>query len=241
MDITKLGTQIEDIEFILLVMFAATEIGIDMFGKSRRNYQDTAANIAIAVGYQISNVMLGYAVAFAGLSFFGQFAPTKLEISIPTTVLAVAIADFIYYWEHRIEHQMRFFWAYHNVHHSSTDYNLTVAARLSWIETYILWIFYIPMALLGFDTWQIIIAVQITAVYQTWIHTQKIGKLGILEKIVNTPALHRVHHAANPRYIDQNFGGILIILHSSHTTGTVEDLPASWRSDPASPLGAREC
>ena len=67
------------------------------------------------------------------------------------------------------------------------------------------------MALIGFDPLQIIIAVQITAVYQIWIHTQKIALLGILEKIINTPALHRVHHASNPNYIDKNFGGILIV------------------------------
>ena len=72
-----------------------------------------------------------------------------MEIPIDgwTLILAVAIADFIYYWEHRTEHQIRFFWAYHNVHHSSTDYNYTVASRLSWVETWFLWIFYIPMVL----------------------------------------------------------------------------------------------
>ena len=125
--------------------------------------------------------------------------------------LAIAIADFIYHWEHRTEHQIRFFWVYHNVHHSSMDYNYTVASRLSWVETFFLWIFYIPMALIGFDPWLIIIAVQINAAYQTWIHTQKIDRLGILEKIVNTPSLHRVHHASNSNYIDKNFGGILMI------------------------------
>ena len=125
--------------------------------------------------------------------------------------MAVAIADFLYYWEHRAEHSIRFFWAYHNVHHSSTEYNLTTALRLSWLEVYFLWIFYIPMALMGFHPLQILIAVQITALYQIWIHSQKIGRLGILEKIINTPALHRVHHSSNPKYIDKNYGAIMII------------------------------
>lgn len=78
---------------------------------------------------------LVYVFALTGIKFFSQFSVIHLETNIWTMILAVAIADFLYYWEHRAEHRIRFFWAYHNVHHSSTDYNLTVASRLSWVET----------------------------------------------------------------------------------------------------------
>ena len=211
LNINALAKVIEEYEFWFLLALVIVEIGIDLISRSKRDYKDTGANIAIAIVYAFTSAIFGYVVALAGLQFFGQFALFELPINIWTLMLTVIIADFLYYWEHRTEHQIRFFWAYHNVHHSSTDYNYTVASRLSWLESCFLWVFYIPMALLGFNPLLIFLGVQINAAYQTWIHTQKIGKLGWLEKIINTPALHRVHHGSNPRYIDKNFGGILII------------------------------
>lgn len=211
LNISKLSLQIEEFEFFFLATVAFIEIGIDLISRSKRDYQDTGANIASAIIYALTSSIFGYAVALTGLQFFSYFALFDLPINFVTLILTIVIADFIYYWEHRTEHKIRFFWAYHNVHHSSIDYNYTVASRLSWVESCFLWIFYIPMALLGFNPLLIFLGVQISAAYQTWIHTQKIGKLGILEKMINTPALHRVHHASNSQYIDKNFGGILII------------------------------
>jgi len=211
LNINDLSLQIEEYEFLFLVAVAVVEIAIDLVARSNRSYKDTGANVAIAVVYAVTSAIFGYAVAFSGLKFFSHFALFEIPVNTWTLILTVIIADFIYYWEHRVEHQVRFFWAYHSVHHSSTDYNYTVASRLSWVESCFLWIFYIPMALLGFNPLLIFLGVQISAAYQTWIHTQKIGKLGVLEKTINTPALHRVHHASNPRYIDKNFGGILMI------------------------------
>lgn len=208
-DIT-LVSQIDRVSTLSIVLLVAIEIGIDLVQKNQRDYRDTIANIAIAIIYQFTSTTIGYWCAFAGLTFFSQYSLIHWGNSW-TILLAVIVADFLYYWEHRTEHRIRFFWAYHNVHHSSTDYNLTVASRLSWIEVCILWIFYIPMALIGFNPLQIFIAVQIVALYQIWIHNQKIGRLGILERVINTPALHRVHHGSNPLYINKNFGGILII------------------------------
>ena len=211
LNIDNLSLQIEGYAFVLLIVLAVIEIGMDLISRSQRDYQDTGANVAIAIGYAFASAIFSYAIALGGLEFFAGFALLSIPENIWTLILTVIIADFIYYWEHRIEHRIRFFWAYHNVHHSSTDYNYTVASRLSWVESCFLWVFYIPMALSGFNPLLIFIGVQISAAYQTWIHTEKIGKLGWLEKIINTPALHRVHHASNSRYIDRNFGGILII------------------------------
>jgi Fatty acid hydroxylase superfamily len=97
------------------------------------------------------------------------------------------------------------------VHHSSTDFNLSVALRLAWIEEFILWIFYIPMVLMGFHPLVVLLSLEIIGLYQVWIHTQKIGRLGILDEFLNTPSLHRVHHGTNRQYIDKNYGGILCI------------------------------
>ena len=211
LDINALAKEIEEYEFWFLLALVIVEIGIDLISRSKRDYKDTGANIAIAIIYAFTSAIFGYAVALTGLKFFAGFALLSIPVNIWTLILAVIVADFLYYWEHRTEHQLRFFWAYHNVHHSSIDYNYTIASRLSWVESCFLWVFYIPMALLGFNPLLIFLGVQISAAYQTWIHTEKIGKLGWLEKIINTPALHRLHHASNLRYIDRNFGGILII------------------------------
>lgn len=210
-DLIELQSILEDAEIWLLAVLAITELVIDLAWRNRRNYRDSAVNIAIAIVYSIVNATIGYAVAFSGLTFFSQLSWMQIPTNGWTILLAAMVADVIYYWEHRTEHRIRFFWAYHNVHHSSTDYNLTVASRLSWVEACFLWIFYIPMALIGFDPLLIIISVSMNAAYQTWIHTQKIDRLGILDRIVNTPSLHRVHHASNSNYIDKNFGGILMI------------------------------
>ena len=211
LDINALAKAIEEYEFWFLLALVVVEIGIDLISRSKRDYKDTGTNVAIAIIYALTSAVFGYAVALAGLKFFARFALFNIPVNLWALILTIVIADFIYYWEHRTEHHIRFFWAYHNVHHSSTDYNYTVASRLSWLESCFLWVFYIPMALLGFNPLLIFLGVQISAAYQTWIHTEKIGKLGWLEKIINTPALHRVHHGSNPRYIDRNFGGILMI------------------------------
>lgn len=225
LDILELTKGIEAIDTWFLIICIPIETAIDLIYRQPRNYQDTIANLAIALVYTFLSTTLFYVCALTGITFFSQFSVTHLEINIWTTILAIAIADFLYYWEHRVEHQIKFFWAYHSVHHSSIDYNLTIASRISWVESFIIWIFYIPMALLGFDPLLILLSMQITIVYQTWLHTQKISHLGILEKIINTPALHRVHHASNADYIDKNYGAILMIWDRLFGTYQIETEP----------------
>ncbi|MEO0012384.1 MAG: hypothetical protein RLZZ535_773, partial [Cyanobacteriota bacterium] len=120
LNIGELSQGIEEVEFLFLVVLAIVEIGIDLLFAHKRNYQDTGANIAIAIVYSIASTTMIYLVVLTGLSFFSQFSFSKIPTNGWTLILAVIIADFIYYWEHRTEHRIRFFWAYHNVHHSST-------------------------------------------------------------------------------------------------------------------------
>jgi sterol desaturase/sphingolipid hydroxylase (fatty acid hydroxylase superfamily) len=196
-----------------LVFFGITlaEIIVDFCFRKQRDYGETATNLGVGIVYELFVACISDVAAIAGLSVFALLSPFKIPINVGTTLLAILMADFLYYWNHRIEHRMRFFWAYHSVHHSSTDFDLTVAMRLAWVENFIIWVFYIPMALLGFHPFQILTAVAIVGLYQISLHTQKIGRLGILESILNTPSNHRVHHGANQQYIDKNYGGILII------------------------------
>jgi hypothetical protein len=119
--------------------------------------------------------------------------------------------DFLYYWFHRTSHEVNAFWAAHVVHHQSEEYNLAVALRQGAFQSAFSWIFYLPLALIGFPPLMFLTVSSIDTLYQFWIHTRAIGRLGPLEWVLNTPSNHRVHHGRNPKYIDRNHGGILIV------------------------------
>jgi sterol desaturase/sphingolipid hydroxylase (fatty acid hydroxylase superfamily) len=119
--------------------------------------------------------------------------------------------DFLYYWHHRFGHTTALFWAAHAVHHQSEDYNLSTALRQTssgWLAG---WIFYLPMALIGFPPLVFGVVGLVDLLYQFWVHTQQIGRLGWFDRWFCSPSNHRVHHAVNERYLDRNYGGILII------------------------------
>jgi len=119
--------------------------------------------------------------------------------------------DCAYYWFHRIAHLYNAPWAGHVVHHSSEDYNLAVALRQGTFQGVFSWVFYLPLALVGFPPPWFAAMLSFDVLYQFWIHTRTIGKLGPLEWVFNTPSHHRVHHARNPKYLDKNYAGTLII------------------------------
>ncbi|MBL4673248.1 MAG: sterol desaturase family protein [Arenicella sp.] len=180
------------------------------------------ANVAIEVGNRVlDNTLIG-SVFIVSFLVTEQFAFSEIPVTWWSWVLAVIAVDFSYYWMHRIEHERRIFWAVHSVHHSSEEYNLTTALRLSWMESLYEWIFFIPLLLIGFDAVQVLGALLIVVLYQTWIHTERVGKLRWLDGILNTPSVHRIHHANNEAYIDKNYGGILILWDRLFGTYEVE-------------------
>jgi sterol desaturase/sphingolipid hydroxylase (fatty acid hydroxylase superfamily) len=183
----------------------------DISTKRRLGWKETIANIIIEIGNRIlDNTIIG-AIFIIGFFTAEQFAFSKIPETWWSWILAVVCVDFTYYWMHRIEHERRVLWAVHSVHHSSQEYNLTTALRLSWLESLYEWVFFVPLLLIGFDALQILASLLIVVVYQTWIHTEKVGRLGWFDGIFNTPSVHRVHHAINPTYLDKNYGGILIL------------------------------
>ncbi|PJZ24580.1 sterol desaturase [Leptospira hartskeerlii] len=135
-----------------------------------------------------------------------------------TIVIAVWVACFVlydlaYYWLHRLSHEVNFLWAGHVVHHQSEEYNLTVALRQASFHGLFTWIFYIPLAILGFSPIVMVLNGQLNLIYQFWIHTKAIDKFPKwFEAVFNTPSHHRVHHGINPKYIDKNHGGTLIVF-----------------------------
>ncbi|MBI2424478.1 MAG: sterol desaturase family protein [Candidatus Hydrogenedentes bacterium] len=119
--------------------------------------------------------------------------------------------DFMYYWAHRMSHEMNLGWATHIAHHQSEEYNLSVALRQGVFQGLFFWPFYIPLAFIGFPPGVYFVCSQFNTLYQFWIHTRIIGRLGPLEWVFNTPSHHRVHHGSDVKYIDRNHGGTLIV------------------------------
>ncbi|MGB3411098.1 MAG: sterol desaturase family protein [Microthrixaceae bacterium] len=119
--------------------------------------------------------------------------------------------DFIYYWNHRLQHESRIMWAIHVVHHSSERYNLSTALRQPWGDSLGIFVPYGAMSLLGIRPSAIETARQVNLLYQYWIHTDAIRSLGSFEEVLNTPSHHRVHHGMDRKYLDRNHGSIFII------------------------------
>ncbi|MEP4805897.1 MAG: sterol desaturase family protein [Hyphomicrobiales bacterium] len=203
--------QVLEIIGLIFLVAIISETVWDTLTGDRKRFGETFANFAIAVGNALLERTAYGLVFVVGLILALPLAMFDMPATWWSWVLALLMADFTYYWMHRWEHEVRILWAHHSVHHSSPEYNLTTALRLAWVEALVEWLFFVPMILLGFSVVQTIIAILIVVSYQTWIHTEKIGKLGWLDKVFNTPSVHRVHHGSNAQYIDKNYGGILIL------------------------------
>jgi len=173
--------------------------------------KDSAANLSMGIGNLV--VMFGSKIVKLAL-FMLIYEFRFFELSRAhwwVWVLLFVGDDFFYYWYHRMGHEIRFFWAAHVNHHSSQTYNLSTALRQSWTGPLVGWVFWVPMALLGFHPLMMALAQSVSLLYQYWIHTELIGTMGPFGWIFNTPSHHRVHHGSNPQYLDRNYGGILIV------------------------------
>ena len=151
-------------------------------------------------------VLQNFALVEVDLAWF-DLSPRGIALWI----VAILAFDFCYYWSHRLGHEISILWAAHAVHHQSEDYNLSTALRQTSTGFLFTWIFYLPLFLLGMPFEVFLTANAIDLIYQFWVHTQHIGKLGWLDRVFVTPSNHRVHHAQNQVYIDRNYGGILIL------------------------------
>ncbi|MCR8556282.1 sterol desaturase family protein [Mucilaginibacter sp. BJC16-A38] len=195
--------------FLLLIVLA--EIAWS-WKNDKRAYEikETFSNLAVLAGFQFSKVLFaGYQLAILG--FFTALVPFTLPRNGWVFLLTFITTDFIYYWFHRVSHIWKPLWAFHMVHHSAMHMNLTAAYRLNWLSAIISPLFFIPAAILGMPVDYIVICYALNLVYQFFLHTEAVGKLGVFEGIIDTPSAHRVHHGSNPVYIDKNFGGVLII------------------------------
>ncbi len=182
--------------------------------EEKRAYRlsDAVNDLSCGILEQVAGVFLKTAV-FAGYLFvFERYRLLDIPSSSPLAWLLCWLGvDFFYYWFHRMSHEVNAGWAAHIVHHQSEDMNLAVALRQSVFQGAMSWVFYLPLAFAGFPPAMFLAVSALNTLYQFWIHTRLIGKLGPLEWVLNTPSHHRVHHGRNPKYIDRNHAGSLII------------------------------
>lgn len=158
---------------------------------------------------------------FAAAEGFPGFAVRWPQLAAWSAVFV--LVDLAYYWLHRYSHEINLLWAGHVVHHSSEEYNLTVALRQSSLHGLLSWVFYVPLALAGVPWEMFAVSHGINLIYQFWIHTREIDRLGPLETVMNTPSHHRVHHGVNPKYQDRNYAGVFIIWDRLFGTFTPEE------------------
>ncbi|MGE0708322.1 MAG: sterol desaturase family protein [Planctomycetota bacterium] len=196
--------------FLLLM---AVELGVNVArtGESGYTLQDTLNNLACGIGQQLFGVAFKTATAAAYLYLYAR-TPLRLPEGWPGFLIALVTTDFCYYWFHRAGHRVNLVWAGHAVHHQSEEMNLSVALRQSWFVQAVAWVFYLPLAALGLAPELFVAANLTTTLYQFWIHTEAIRKAPrAFEWLFNTPSHHRVHHGTNPRYLDANYAGLLML------------------------------
>lgn len=191
-------------------------IFIEMYFAGRLNKKihekgDSLASIGMGIGSLVIGVGMKF-LAFTLMFMVYEYRIFDLPMSKWWTWLILLFADdFVFYWHHRLSHQVRVLWAAHVNHHSSQNYNLAVALRQSWGEVLYKYTFWMVLPLIGFHPLAVMTMIGINLIYQFFPHTQLVGSLGWFGVIFNTPSHHRVHHASNVRYLDKNHGGIFII------------------------------
>ncbi|HEX8903815.1 MAG TPA: sterol desaturase family protein, partial [Longimicrobiaceae bacterium] len=160
--------------------------------------------------------------AFERIGGFPWLAIHARELAGWTAVFL--LVDLCYYWSHRLSHEINVLWAGHVVHHSSEEYNLAVALRQSSLHGLFTWVFYLPLALAGIPPLMYVTSYALNLLYQFWIHTRAVGRLNpVAEWVLNTPSHHRVHHGRNPKYLDRNHAGVLIVWDRLFGTFQVEE------------------
>lgn len=192
-------------------------------------WPDTLCNAALALMHQGAD-KLAWLVAIPVYAYvYRHWRIVSWQPGWGAWLVLFVAQDFLYYVFHRVSHRVRWLWAAHVVHHSSERLNLSTAFRQSLMYPVAgMWVFWIPLALIGFTPMQIVAIVLVNLAFQFFVHTQIVGKLGWLEYVLNTPSIHRVHHARNDRYIDRNYAGVLVIwdrLFGSYVEEDANDPP----------------
>ena len=219
------GAQVIVLATPVFLLLIAVEFAVGIArGRNTYRLNDALSSIGLGILSQVTGV-------FTKLFAIGLYTIAHAHLALADLpsdalwvwALALVLYDLAYYWLHRLGHTCALFWAAHVVHHQSEDYNLSTALRQTssgWIAG---WLFYLPLAVLGIPPLVFAVVALVDLLYQYWVHTQQIGRMGWFDRWFCAPSNHRVHHAVNDRYVDRNFGGILIVWDRIFGTHVPED------------------
>jgi len=207
--------------FLLLIVIEFA-VGLRR-GRNTYRLSDAVSSIGLGMLSQVGAVfaqLLRLGIYTAAYTHAALLPDTGFWTTPVGWLLALLAYDFLYYWNHRLGHRVGVLWAAHVVHHQSQHYNLSTALRQPVSYPLLGWVFYLPMALAGVPPLVFVVVGLIDLLYQFWIHTEQIGSMGRFDRWFASPSNHRVHHAVNDRYVDKNYGGILMFW--DHLFGTFE-------------------
>lgn len=198
---------------LVLLAIAALELYILHRRGMPFDWRESLTSLFISIGQRIAGLM--GAALFVGVYWYvweHRIFTVPMNTWWGITLLFFG-QEFFYYWEHRVSHESRWFWASHMVHHSPNFLNLSAAYRLSWTAPFTGQnLFFLPLVYCGFSLFAVFAMLGLNLLYQFWLHTELVPRLGWFDRIFNSPSNHRVHHASNVGYLDANYGGILIIF-----------------------------
>ena len=197
-------------------------------GRNVYNLKESLSNLSMAV---VNNIQKPITL---GWNFFTMSLIEPLQaFQLPDTgwafLLTFVIADFAYYWYHRLSHEVPFLWTMHHTHHSSPWMNFTTAMRLNWVAKFVSPLYFSPLVLLGLSPEFLALSLALGLLFQFFLHTEVIGRFGWFEgKFLNTPSAHRVHHGSNTRYIDKNYAGVFVVWDRLFRTYAPEEEPVRY-------------
>ena len=201
----------------MLIVFIVEISLVLAHSREMRMIKDIKSNFLLGILYLLSGFAIK-GIAFSVYSLFYYYALFKPGLSWWLWIVGFLGCDFVHWVYHWLGHKKRVFWAAHVTHHSSEFFNMSTAFRNNFIHVYYRFLFWAPLCLLGIPPEMVLFFESITAIQNFLVHTEKVGKLGMLDWFFNTPSAHRVHHGVNPEYIDKNLGGITLIY--DHLFGT---------------------
>jgi len=207
---------------VFLTLIAAEFAADRIKGSRYYSLADTINSLSCGIVSTGMRVFCGFFALFSYQWMYNHVAPVHLPPgNWAVWIFAFVLYDFCFYWLHRVGHTVNLGWAAHVVHHQSEEFNLTTALRQSGTDSILGWTFFLPLAIAGVPMTVYLFVGLAQVFYQFWPHTQLINKLGFLDRWIQTPSNHRVHHAQNDAYLDKNYVGVFMIW--DHLFGTYQD------------------
>jgi sterol desaturase/sphingolipid hydroxylase (fatty acid hydroxylase superfamily) len=186
-------------------------------------YESTVANFSVGIAERLLNLFIAASFYQVYQWVYANYAIFNISTAWYVWILLLLSTDLVWYWYHRLGHEINFLWAAHIVHHQSEEFNLSAAARITTIQAVFRNVFWCILPLIGFHPNMIITILLAHGAYSFFTHTQLIGKIGWLENVLITPSLHGVHHASDEKYLDKNYGDVFVFWDKLFGTFQTEE------------------